>query len=58
MNGGLALSLALSVNENRRDVIVDSYLAILFDEIFIILFFFFEKKVLTVERSNSEIQPF
>ena len=57
MNGGFALSLALSVNDNRRDVIVDSYLAILFDDIFV-FFVFFEKKVLTVERSNSETQPF
>ena len=44
MNGGLALSLALSVNDNRRDVIVDSYLAILFDEIFVFFVFFLKKK--------------
>ena len=52
------LSFALSVTENRRDVIVDSYLAILFDKTFNFLFLVLKKCFMTFDRSNFKAPPF
>ena len=58
------LSLVLSVTENQKDVIVDSYLAILLDGTFfffcfVFVFFFLKKKsFITVDGSNYEAPPF